>query len=121
MIKDEQWEAVKDALRVGKAIAFDGCHKIYILMDDEEVAQKKSYGYGQDDDGSVLLAIEPDQPMEAYFALVYDWFEDSCGLRFIYAVSTNKANPNDGYTTLIGQFDDEDDYEDEYDYDYEDE
>lgn len=119
MIKQEQWEAVKDALSVGEAIAFDGCHKIYILMDDEEVAQMKSYGYGQDDDGSVLVTIEPDQPMEAYFALVQGWFEDSCGLRFIYAVRTNKTNPNDGFTTLIGQFDDED--EEDYDEEYEDE
>jgi hypothetical protein len=43
-------------------------------------------------------------------ATLQEWYEDSCGLRFIDAVSTNHENPNAGFETLIGQGDfDEDD------------
>ena len=28
-----------------KAIAWDTCHKIYVLMDDEQVALMREYGY----------------------------------------------------------------------------
>jgi hypothetical protein len=35
------------------------------------------------------------------------WFEHSCGLRFVQAVETNESDPNEGFTDLIGQFEDE--------------
>jgi hypothetical protein len=38
-------------------------------------------------------------------ATLQEWYEDSCGLRFIEAVSTNHENPNAGFETLIGQGD----------------
>ena len=41
---------------------------------------------------------------------VLSWYEDSCGLRFISAVHTDKENPNDGYINVVAQFAD---YEDE--------
>ena len=32
-----------------------------------------------------------------------EWYENSCGLRFISAVHTNHADPNAGFIDLIGQ------------------
>ena len=48
--------------------------------------------------------------------LLVTWWDESCGLKFINAVTTNHENPNAGYTSLIGQGDwceDEDEDEDE--------
>lgn len=97
------WSAVEAVLVTSdvKSIAWDGCHKIYVLLDDEQTAQMISHGYGED--GSYLhLASE---------VLVLDtlreWWDESCGLRFISAVRTNHDNPNAGFTDLISQFEDD--------------
>jgi hypothetical protein len=37
------------------------------------------------------------------------WYEDSCALRFVEAVTTNPADPNDGFITLIAQGEDDED------------
>ena len=93
-----------------KAIAWDDCHKIYLLMDDEQVALMREYGYetlitkDQMDDGDM-------------FDLVKVWYDTSCGLRFVQAVETNHENPNDGFTDIIPQgadWVDDEEYEEEY-------
>lgn len=92
------WDAVAEAAKDAKCIAFDGCHKIYFGMDDEQVRLFKSYGYGED--GSNLIeGITPTQ----YVYWAKKWYEGSCGLRFISAVRTNNQNPNKGFTDLIPQ------------------
>jgi hypothetical protein len=90
-------ERVKDA----KAIAFDTCHKIYLLMDDEQVELMRGYGYDP------LITADEMTPVEMLETLK-DWYEGSCFLRFIDAVSTNHENPNAGFETLIGQGEGED-------------
>ncbi len=40
------------------------------------------------------------------FKLIKRWWEQSCGLRFISAVSTNGINPNLGFEDLISQGED---------------
>lgn len=87
------WKLVEQTLKAAKAMHFDGCHKIYLSMDDEQVKLFESYGYD---------VVEPD-----YFVL-RGWYDDSCGLRFVYAVYT-ADNPNDGFVTLIEQGEDEED------------
>jgi hypothetical protein len=89
-----------------KAIAFDTCHKIYVLMDDEQVALMREYGYDP------LITSEQMTPGEMSDQ-VLEWFEDSCGLRFINAVSTNPSNPNDGFVDIVAQFEMNEDDEDE--------
>jgi hypothetical protein len=37
---------------------------------------------------------------------VKKWYEGSCSLRFIQAVSTNDMNPNLGFESLVSQFED---------------
>lgn len=79
-------------------IAWDGCHKIYILMDETEYKLWEEYGYDP--------LIRVDSPDQALVTL-QDWWEQSCGLRFINSVRTT-LNPNDGFDDLIPQFADED-------------
>jgi hypothetical protein len=86
-----------------EAIAWDNCHKIYLLMDSEQVNLMRGYGY---DPIITNEEMNPDEMM----ALVQEWYENSCSLRFIQAVSTNHINPNAGFESLISQFDD---YEEE--------
>ena len=96
--------SVKEKVKDAKAIAFDTCHKIYILMDNEQVELMRGYGYDP------LITAEQTTPDEM-LATLQEWYEDSCGLRFIEAVKTNHEDPNAGFETLIGQgdFDDEED------------
>lgn len=96
------WEAVEKALPDAKAIAFDECHKIYLAMDDEAVARFREYEYPK-----VLEVTDTADALDT----LHEWFEDSCGLRFISAVATDVEDPNRGFTGLIEQFklDDEED------------
>ena len=90
--------SVKEKVKDAKAIAFDTCHKIYLLMDNEQVELMREYGY------DTLITAEQNTPDEM-LAILQNWYEESCGLRFIDAVSTNHENPNAGFETLIGQGD----------------
>lgn len=83
-----------------KAIAWDTCHKIYVLMDNEQVDLMREYGYDELYTSNELNSVEmADQVM--------DWYNESCGLRFVTAVHTNHENPNAGYIDIISQGDDE--------------
>ena len=73
--------------RCAKGIAFDTCHKIYILLDDTQAAQ------------------------------VAEWYMESCALRFVNAVKTVEGDANEGFIVVIGQgedSEDEDEDEDEW-------
>jgi hypothetical protein len=108
---------VEIVLPHAKAIAFDGCHKIYVLMDNEQVTKMTGYGYG-DDYGSYLLTADKMSKAEMLETLE-GWFAESCSLRFIHGVSSvpEGTDPNEGFTSLIEQGadwqDDEEDYEDD--------
>jgi hypothetical protein len=97
---------VKEKVSEAKAIAFDTCHKIYLLMDNEQVELMRGYGYDP-------LITKEDATPDVMLATLQEWYEDSCGLRFIEAVSTNHENPNAGFETLIGQGDFDEDEQDE--------
>jgi len=105
---------VEIVLPHAKGIAFDGCHKIYVLMDNEQVEKMTTYGYG-DDDGSYLLTADKMSKAEMLDTLER-WFADSCSLRFINAVSTVDGDPNEGFTDLIPQGADRQYDDDDYDY-----
>lgn len=97
---------VEEAMQEAKAIAWDKCHKIYLLMDDEQVELTKSYGYDP-------LLLASDYTQAQLVRTVGEWYESSCSLRFVEAVSTNKSDPNAGFITLIAQFEDEEEEEEE--------
>jgi len=94
------FDLVKERVGDAKAIAWDTCHKIYLLMDDEQVDVMRGYEYDP-------LITNKEQTPEEMLITLKDWYASSCGLRFIDAVSTNHENPNAGFETLIGQGDDE--------------
>lgn len=95
---DQYWAVVKQTLHNAKAMHYDGCHKIYLSMDDGQVAEMVSYGYD---------VIEPD------FDTLKEWYDDSCPLKLVDAVYTHPTNPNDGFVQLIPQgAEDDDEYDD---------
>ena len=99
---NQGWDAVIEWLGEARGIAFDTCHKIYILMDDDQMKQMAEYGYDP-------LISADEMSADAMYDKVQEWYEESCGLRFVNAVRTNLADPNAGFTDLIPQgFDEED-------------
>lgn len=92
-----------------KGIAWDECHKIYVLLDDRQMELMREYGYDP------LISSDEMTPSEMS-AQVEEWYEQSCGLRFITAVETTEPDANDGYIHIVEQFadlEDEDEDEDE--------
>ena len=93
-------DLVYNRITNAKAIAWDTCHKIYLLMDDEQVELMRGYKYDP-------LITADQMSADEMFELVEDWYDSSCSLRFIEAVSTNHINPNAGFETLSPQFEDQ--------------
>ena len=89
------WSSVMDYTLKAKGIAWDGCHKIYVLMDDNQVELMREYGYE-------YLYTTAELIDDSFCNIIHDWYNDSCGLRFVDAVKTTE-NPNDGFTILIAQ------------------
>lgn len=100
--RSEIWDTVEEALSESKAIAWDTCHKIYVLMDDNQVALMRTYGYDP------IVTSDEATPSEMLETLK-SWFNQSCVLKFISAIETNEENPNEGFSDLIPQG-----YEDEF-------
>ena len=90
-------EKVEDFVADAKAITWDTCHKIYVLMDDEQVAEMRGYGYEP-------IVTKAEATTEQMIEMLQEWYDESCGLRFINAVETNHENPNAGFTDLVPQF-----------------
>lgn len=86
---NEIWDEVELKIPEAKGMYWDGCHKIYLAMDDKQVAQQEDYGY------------EYHRPN---LALLKEWFEQSCFLRFITTIYSNPEDPNAGYVDIIPQF-----------------
>ena len=89
-------ELVRERVSEAKAIAWDTCHKIYVLMDDEQVELMREYEYDP-------LITKEEMTSEEMLSTLEKWYEDSCGLRFILAFNTNHLNPNEGLESLIEQ------------------
>ena len=89
-------ELVKERVSEAKAIAWDTCHKIYVLMDNEQVELMREYQYDP-------LITKDEMTPEKMLATLEEWYEESCSLRFIQAVSTNHIDPNKGFGSLIEQ------------------
>ena len=101
------WDSVADALESAEAIAFDTCHKIYILMDKEQVEVMRGYEYDP-------LITKEEMGANVMLLTVQEWYRTSCNLKFVQSVATNHADPNEGFEDLIPQGasdpDDEDDF-----------
>ena len=109
---EDYWSDVKEEVQYAKSISFDGCHKIYLAMDDTQ-AQWFKENYNGHDGGDLTFEGTAEQML----ALLKNWYENSCCLKFIQSVTTNEADANEGFEDLIpqGAHDEEDEEEDEDD------
>ncbi len=92
------WDLVEDRIVEARGIAFDTCHKIYVLMDDAQMVKMKEYEYDP-------LISKNEMSASEMLETVKHWYAESCGLKFVEAVSTmpNGEDPNLGFETLIEQ------------------
>ena len=96
---DKAWRKVAKSLDNCAGIAFDACHKIYILKDDRQFEKMGEYGYDPLIHSDNMSAAEMLETLKG-------WYEESCGLRFIDSVKT-KNDGTDKWKSLIEQgFDD---------------
>lgn len=103
------FDKVIAALPDARLVAWDGCHKMYVALDDEQADWfRANYEY----------CVEGSEP--EMLGTLITWWHQSCGLRFISGVTTNHDDPNAGYTDLISQFEGEDEWYDDDDNDEED-
>lgn len=105
----EGWEAVQEYAQDAILIAWDGCHKIYLAMDEDEARF-----FRENYQPAVVEGASPEEMIET----INEWWDVSCSLRFVSAVWRNNEDPNEGFVSLISQFAGDDD-EDEYDEDEE--
>ena len=106
------FEPVADAIEDAILVAFDGCHKIYLAMDEEQ-----AYWFRINYNGKSCADRNFTGTPEEMLATVKGWWDESCGLKFITAVTTDHDDPNAGYESLISQGDawDFESQDDEYD------
>jgi hypothetical protein len=98
---DEGWDAVREYLRDAVAIAYDGCHKIYLAMDEAEADWFRTY-YRSDDDNDPARFAQVADADEAY-EMVSEWWDGACSLRFVSAVWHDEEDPNAGFVRVIDQ------------------
>ena len=89
------WNAVSEYAENCVLIAFDGCHKIYLAMDETEAK------FFRDPD-NYEFSFENNTENDLMDILT-DWYTNSCDLKFIQAVWSNEADPNAGFVSLISQ------------------
>lgn len=103
---NNKWDEVAEHLTSASGIAFDGCHKIYILLDSAQYDQMLSYGYGNGE-GDSRLITSMGADADEMLATLKKWYAESCALKFVSAVATVDGDPNEGFIDLISQFDEE--------------
>lgn len=100
MAMEDYWDDVQSSVYDAQGIAFDGCHKIYLLMDDRQVELMREYEYE-----FVVTRSDDFITTAEMYELLKNWFEGSCSLKFIQAVTSvdEGVDPNEGFETLIPQ------------------
>lgn len=86
------WVPTALALDTAAGIAYDGCHKIYVLRDQAQVDKMREWEYEH-----VLTGLDA---VTAYHQIL-DWYDLSCGLRFVTAVKS--PGNNEDYVDLVAQ------------------
>jgi len=69
-------QVIEKHLSNAVSISWEGCHKIYIELDQASHDRQVKYGYEP-----VMVEDKQDALNE-----LYEWFDRSCGLRFIHAI-----------------------------------
>ena len=92
---------VQTAIDKAHAIAWDGCHKIYLAMDAEQADWFQAH-YSHVLRRVMLSPLREIENTNMMIAIT-KWWAESCGLRFVSAVTTNHADPNAGFNDLVPQ------------------
>ena len=93
-LKNPLFEKVENALYESeRLIAWDGCHKIYVATSAPQAEWFRD----------CYPEVVQNDDVDALLATLAAWWDASCDLRFINAVQHCESNPNAGFTTLIGQ------------------
>lgn len=88
---EDLFHDVEVALEYAHLVAWDGCHKMYLAMDKEQADWfRAEYPHVVEGAPKVMLKA------------LRTWWDDSCMLKFVQSVKT-MPNPNDGFVSLIGQ------------------
>ena len=95
--KEPFLSAVEDILEKAISITWEGCHKIYVCLDQESHKQQVRWDY----------EMVPVKDKAEALNQLYEWFDVSCGLRFIQAIEGE-----DTFHDVIPQFD-YDEYEED--------
>jgi len=77
------------------SIAWDRCHKIYILMDAEQTEKMKGYGY------QALIEASESNPYDLS-EMVRQWYDNSCSLKLVDVVYTVEGKRDEFYP-LVAQ------------------
>jgi len=77
----EENTTLSELLETADSIAFDGCHKIYVLMDREQTEKMLDYRY---DNIVTDKGASPSEMLE----IVENWYKRSCPFRLIDAIYT---------------------------------
>jgi len=89
---------VRSACHRGKLVAWDGCHKIYVALDDIEAR------WFEENYPNTFVGSPDDMVLK-----IVEWYDASCPLRLVSGVRHNDDDPNAGFVDLIPQlFEDED-------------
>lgn len=84
-------ERVTKAIMDCEGVAFDGCHKVFILMDKAQMEKMRRLGYGDRTDiekGDSRLMWAEDTPRSEMYDLVKEWYAKSCELKFIQSIKS---------------------------------
>lgn len=84
---------VEEAVNNGVLVAWDGCHKIYVAMDQKSADDFRDLEYPH--------IVQTD--FATTMSLLNKWWDESCELRFIQSVS-NGGDYCDDFDDLIPQF-----------------
>lgn len=98
---------IEEYLQDAHLIAWDGCHKIYVAMDETEAEWFRNNYNGSEDTSETFHGT----PEEMLTTLI-KWYDESCWLRFVTAVRFDTDIMESDFTYLIEQGED---WEVEYD------
>jgi hypothetical protein len=96
---EDCWSDVEYALEYAHLVAFDGCHKIYLAMDEIEAKWFRENYTASVCATSRNYEASPEKMLEK----VREWYDESCSLRFVESVEHNELDPNAGFKKLIPQ------------------
>jgi hypothetical protein len=93
-VEDNIKMKVSDAVKKAHLVAYDGCHKIYLAMDEPQAKWFRKF-YTNSEDKVVA------GPADEMLLHLVEWWESACPCRFIMAVYTKEDDSD--FVELVPQ------------------